>query len=101
MAAPAVARAPTASRAKRRRALVEALTAYLWIAPAVLIIGLFHLLPVLYAVYISLFRWGLFQGPFVGLANYERAIGDEEVWNAFLVTIYYVVGTVPAGLVLA
>jgi ABC-type sugar transport system permease subunit len=102
MAAPAVASPSVGtSRAARRRAVAEALTAYLWIAPAVLIIGLFHLLPVLYAAYISTYRWGLVQGPFVGLANYERAIGDEEVWNAFLVTIYYVAGTVPAALVLA
>ena len=87
--------------ASRRRAVAEALTAYLWVAPAVLIIGVFHFLPVLYAAYISLHRWGLQQGPFVGLANYERAIGDAEVWNALLVTIYYVIGTIPVALVLA
>jgi ABC-type sugar transport system permease subunit len=95
------AAAPSRSRAARRRALGEALAAYLWIGPAVLIIGLFHFVPVLYAAYISLHRWGLRQGPFVGLANYERALGDGEVWNAFLVTIYYVLGTIPLGLCLA
>lgn len=98
MGPPAVARAPVRSSAKRRRAIGEALTAYLWIAPAVLIIGLFHLVPVLYALYISLYRWGLTQGPFVGLANYQRAIEDDELWNAFLVTIYYVLGTAPTAL---
>ena len=92
---------PARRSAARRRAIREAATAYLWVAPAVLIIGVFHLLPVLYAVYISMFRWGLVQGPFVGLANYQRALTDDEVRNAFLVTIYYVLGTVPAGLVLA
>lgn len=86
--------------AARRRAVGEALTAYLWIAPAVVIIGVFHFLPVLYATYISTFRWGLTQGPFVGLQNYQRAFDDGEVLNAFLVTMYYVVGTVPAALVL-
>src|SRR2546428_10445459 len=64
------AAASSRSAAARRRAVAEALTAYLWIAPAVLIIGAFHFLPVLYAAYISLHRWGLRQGPFVGLANY-------------------------------
>jgi multiple sugar transport system permease protein len=95
------AAASSRSGAARRRAVSEALTAYLWIAPAVLIIGVFHFLPVLYAAYISLHRWGLRQGQFVGLANYERAIGDGEVWNAFLVTIYYVLGTIPLALALA
>jgi ABC-type sugar transport system permease subunit len=95
------AAASSRSGASRRRAIAEAMTAYLWIAPAVLIIGVFHFLPVLYAAYISLHRWGLRQGPFVGLANYERALGDGEVWNAFLVTIYYVLGTIPLALTLA
>jgi len=95
------AAASTRSAGSRRRAVAEALTAYLWIAPAVLIIGIFHFLPVLYAAYISLYRWGLRQGPFVGLANYERALGDGEVWNALLVTIYYVLGTIPLALTLA
>lgn len=94
--------APVARRsAARRRAIGEALTAYLWVGPAVLIIGVFHFLPVIYAAYISTFRWGLVQGPFVGLQNYQRALDDDEVWNAFLATIYYVVGTVPAALVIA
>ena len=57
--------------------------------------------PVLYAAYISVHRWGLRQGPFFGLANYERALGDGEVWNAFVVTIYYVIGTIPLALGLA
>ena len=92
---------PARARARRRRAVAEALFAYAWIGPAVLIIGVFHFLPVLYAAYISVHRWGLRQGPYVGLANYERALGDGEVWNAFLVTIYYVVGTIPIGLTLA
>lgn len=99
-AAPAVAVSSRRATA-RRRAIGEALIAYLWIAPAVIIIGLFHFVPVIYAAYISTFRWGLVQGPFVGLANYERALADGEVWNALLVTVYYVVGTIPAALVLA
>src|SRR5947209_2222405 len=98
MAAPAVAQAPVAQAAGRRRALTEALVAYVWIAPAVLIIGLFHFLPVLYAVYISTFRWGLIQGRFLGLGNYQQALTDGEVWNALLVSVYYVVGTIPVAL---
>jgi len=92
---------PARACARRRAAIAEAATAYLWITPAVLIIGVFHLLPVFYAAYISTFRWGLIQGPFVGLANYERALADEQVWNAFLVTIYYVLGTIPASIAIA
>src|SRR5438445_597582 len=85
MGAQAVGARVGSGRVARRRAVGEALVAYLWIAPAVIVIGLFHFLPVLYAVYISLHRWGLREGPFVGLDNYQRALNDGEVWNAFLV----------------
>jgi multiple sugar transport system permease protein len=103
MSAPVALRSVASSArsgAARRRAIREAATAYLWIAPAVLIIGVFHLLPVVYAIYISLFRWGLLQGRFVGPENYQRALTDPEVRHAFLVTLYYVLGTIPAALVL-
>ncbi|HZQ99893.1 MAG TPA: sugar ABC transporter permease [Chloroflexota bacterium] len=92
---------PAATRlvARRPRMRVgETLIAYLWIAPATLIIGVFHFLPVLYAIYISTFRWGLVQGRFLGLGNYEQALADPELWNAFLVSLYYVVGTIPVAL---
>ena len=85
-------------RIARQRRVVDALIAYLWIAPAVIIIGVFHFVPVLYATYISLFRWGLVQGRFMGLENYERVLSDSEFWNALLITIYYVIGTIPLSL---
>lgn len=88
-------------RSRARRELVDAISAYLWIAPAVVIIGVFHFLPVFYAAYISLHRWGLRQDRYLGLANYERALTDGEFWNALAVTLYYVLGTVPVALVLA
>ncbi|TAK21810.1 MAG: sugar ABC transporter permease [Chloroflexota bacterium] len=91
--------AGTVSR-RRLRAAREAVFGFAWIAPAVLVIGVFHFLPVLYATYISLFRWGLRQGRFVGLDNYQRALADEEVWNALVVTLYYVIGTIPVALIL-
>jgi multiple sugar transport system permease protein len=100
MSAHAVRAGARPSAARRRRA-AEAAIAYLWIAPAVLIIGVFHLLPVLYAAYISTFRWGLVQGRFLGIDNYVNAVQDEQLWNAFLVTVYYVVGTIPFSLAFA
>jgi multiple sugar transport system permease protein len=38
--------------------------------------------------------------PFVGLANYARALGDERFWSASLHTLGYIVVTVPGALVL-
>jgi multiple sugar transport system permease protein len=63
--------------------LEEQLTGFAFIAPAVALIGLFGIFPIGYAIYMSLHRWRVRQGPFVGLENYERLLGD--VWGAALV----------------
>lgn len=86
----------------RRR---EAIEGYLFLAPAVLIIGAFHVWPALYVFYMSLFRWDILQGAFLGFRNYEHLLADADFLRSLLLTLVYVVGTVPlemaAGLVLA
>jgi multiple sugar transport system permease protein len=59
-----------------RTKLEEQLSGYLFILPAVGLIGLFGIFPIGYALYMSLHVWRVRQGPFVGLANYERLLGD-------------------------
>jgi multiple sugar transport system permease protein len=59
---------------KRGRDLLEYLTAYLMITPALTLIFVFGIFPVLFALYVSLHKWKIRQGPFVGLKNYVRAI---------------------------
>ena len=86
-----------AAAARRRR---ETLTGYLYVGPAVVILGLFFLFPVCYALYVSLHRWGITKGAYVGLANYRRAFADAEFGQSLLVTLYYVVGTVPVSIAL-
>jgi multiple sugar transport system permease protein len=55
--------------------LCEALIGYLFIAPAVLLITLFGLFPLGYALYMSLYRWHVRQGAFIGLKNYIQVVG--------------------------
>src|SRR5262245_40963068 len=54
-----------------------------------------------YAAYISLWRWGL-RGPrsFLGLQNYENVLGDPIFWKAVTNTLYYVAIWVPITLAL-
>jgi multiple sugar transport system permease protein len=59
---------------RRGRNIREALTGYLMILPACLLIFTFGIFPVLFAVYVSLHKWKIKQGPFVGLSNYVKAI---------------------------
>jgi len=54
----------------------EGLTGYLFVLPATVIIGVFGLFPIGYAIYMSLHRWRIRRGAFVGLDHYERLLGD-------------------------
>ncbi len=70
---------PSVSRAlatRRGRLLLENLTAYLFLAPAGLLIILFGIFPVAFAFFVSLHRWRRFPDQYVGLANYEKALGN-------------------------
>ena len=73
----------------------EAAEGYLFLAPALLIIGAFHVWPAIYVLYMSLFRWDILQGAFLGLRNYERLLQDPDFLRSLLLTAVYVVGTVP------
>lgn len=69
---------------RRRRPWGEWLTGYLFVLPAVLVIGIFGFFPIVYAVYMSLHRWRIRQGAFVGLSQYEAAIGHLPSFGVFL-----------------
>ena len=61
---------------RRGRLLIENLTAYAFLAPAALLIFLFGVFPVAFAFFVSLHRWRRFPDQYVGLANYEKALGN-------------------------
>lgn len=67
---------PGPSRRERR----EWLTAFLFVLPATVLIAVFGLFPIIYAVYMSLHTWRVRQGAFIGLKNYEATLGDW--WGA-------------------
>lgn len=78
-------------------------TAYLFILPAVLLLGVFVIFPVLQLVWMSLHKWDILrqQATFVGLSNYQAILNESDFWNALLNTGYYVFATVPLGLVIS
>ena len=65
-------------RRLRHREAREQLTGYLFTAPAVAVIALFGLFPLGYAFYMSFYAWRVRQGPFRGLRNYGKALGEPE-----------------------
>ena len=65
-------------RRLRRREAREQLIGYLFTAPAVAVIALFGLFPLGYAFYMSFYAWRVRQGPFRGLRNYGKALGEPQ-----------------------
>jgi multiple sugar transport system permease protein len=77
----------------------ENLVGYAFLAPALLVLGTFVVLPILYAIFLALQKVQLLGGieyQFVGLRNFARLQADDRVWIALGNTIEYVAIVVPA-----
>ncbi|MBX7255429.1 MAG: sugar ABC transporter permease [Candidatus Hydrogenedentes bacterium] len=79
-----------AIRGRRSR---DAVIAGVLLSPTLLILGVFGIYPLGYAVYLSLRN--VRDDVFIGAANYARAWHDPEFWRSLTVTIYYALGTIP------
>lgn len=64
---------------------LDSIPAYLYVAPALLLYGIFFLWPLAHLVYLSMVKWkGLGSKVFVGLENYgELLTSDSRFWLAF------------------
>ncbi len=60
---------------RRARKIREAIEAYLFLLPGTLILLTFNLIPIFYALYISMHKWRIQKGKFIGFANYLKALG--------------------------
>jgi raffinose/stachyose/melibiose transport system permease protein len=65
----------------------------LFYLPAVLVFGIFFLVPTVLAFYFSLTRWTLFNAEFIGLENYRDFLGDPQLMSGLRNTIIYAVLT--------
>jgi hypothetical protein len=75
---------------------------YLFIAPLLLGLIVFTYGPVVAALGLSFTRGDYISTPtWIGLGNYSALAADDLFWKSMYNTIYYVIGVVPAGLVLS
>jgi multiple sugar transport system permease protein len=90
------------THASPRSGLAAALAPYGYLAPALGIMGIFQLLPILYVIWLSLHKGtSLFNSAWTGLANYQRMVHDSQAWNALLATGKFMIGTVPVATLIA
>jgi len=75
---------------------------YLYILPALIIILVFRLVPILLSFVVSFFDWSIVGvGKFIGFSNYAKLIYDAEFWQSLLNTFYLVIFVVPISLILS
>jgi multiple sugar transport system permease protein len=86
------------------RKIKDNFTGYLFITPSLLVLGTFVILPILYAVFLSLHKVQMLGGinyRFIGLGNFHRLLTDERVGIALKNTAEYVAIVVPIQTILA
>lgn len=99
-------------RRPARDRLREAAWGWLFVTPMVVVLGLFLVLPILMALWVSMLHWDGQSNPFagnadfVGLGNYRDLIGHDGLTRTLFATslrntAYYVLLTVPLQTALA
>jgi len=84
--------------------ILENLTGYLFMMPTILVLSTFVVLPILYAVFLSLHKvqlLGTIKYQFIGFDNFTRLIKDEQVWIALKNTAQYLAIVVPTQTILS
>ncbi|HAZ30489.1 TPA: sugar ABC transporter permease [Candidatus Acetothermia bacterium] len=90
----------------RVRALKETSRAYLYLVPAVVIIGAFIIFPMAHAFYLSLHDWPLIETArrprqFIGVENYTRLLASPRFVGSLRNVALYALFSVPLSIALA
>ncbi len=79
-------------RLSRRRVDRSQWVGLLYIAPAIALVTVFFVVPLIMTIWMSLHNWPLMGGhTFIGLDNYFAIAKDVRFWNALKFTLYYTV----------
>ena len=82
----------------------ESTSAAVLVTPSVFLLIAFLLVPMIYTVYFSVFRYQIMRPQdmtFINFENYIKLFQDKDFWQAFKNTIYFTVVVVPVQTALA
>jgi multiple sugar transport system permease protein len=80
----------------------DSVAAWIFLVPALILLGLFILWPIAYLFYLS-FTGGLFTSGgihWIGLKNYWRLLSNSDFWQVIFNTIYFTLATVIPSLLI-
>jgi multiple sugar transport system permease protein len=85
----------------RKNKIREALWGYLFITPNFIVVLIFTIFPVFFSFYMSMTDWNILGNPnFIGMANYQKILGDTVAHQTLLNTLYFTVVSVPINVIL-
>ena len=71
----------------------DQINGYLFVLPAFLIIGLFGIFPVFFGMYMSVHKWKVFKGRFLGFENYQKIVGDIGSFWVFILGLLIMIAS--------
>jgi len=71
----------------------EQINGYIFILPAFLIISLFGIFPVFFGMYMSVHKWKVFKGRFLGFENYQKILGDISSFWIFILGLLIMIAS--------
>jgi ABC-type sugar transport system permease subunit len=92
---------PDVRQTKPRRHKDNA-TAYVMLAPVVILLGIFVIWPLLYSVFVSFYDWSFYEeSTFVGLHNFRVVLGDPQFRQSVLRGLKFALMVVPSIMIIA
>ena len=91
----------------KARAKSTAIAATIFLCPAIILIIIFMIYPIIDTFVISTYRWNGISSDrvFIGLENWKNLIADTQFWTAFghnvIVMVFSIVLQIPIGMLLA
>ncbi|MCR4744971.1 MAG: sugar ABC transporter permease [Lachnospiraceae bacterium] len=89
---------------KNQKNKSQSIAAAVFVTPAVVLLIAFLLVPMLYTIYFSVFRYQIMRPndiTFINIENYVNLFKDPDFWHAFRNTLYFTVIIVPVQSVVA
>jgi multiple sugar transport system permease protein len=80
----------------------EHISAWLYLAPALILLSIFIFYPTLRLLYDSFYSWdGMGERTFIGFQNYRMLVEDDEFWQTVRNTFVFIIGSVPTGMAIS
>ena len=99
-----VAQRTPAALSGKVRGFSDRTIAWLFISPTVVLLLAINIFPLIWTIYLSFTNYKANRAArgfeFIGLRNYERVLGDEDIWHTLQVTAHFLCWTMALQVIL-